>query len=264
MNDSRPDNLEPTPAGEFRSEAPPLANPHSKSGVRNSSRQSTISSVLAAVHCDRGAAAVPFMLCLPIFLMIVAVLVQYAILANGKSMVDYAAQVAARSATTALPDERKDAVFSAARLALVTLSPRSPDADPEGTAMEAALQTLGGNIPPTFAERYTYAMAATEIRFHTVDENGNRAPADDFDFLRHSGRILDVTLTYKMKLTVPGAMQLLKALPGFSSESVGGVEGKFFALVSTARVQTSHGRQAQTNGVGWPDDSYNPFDPGQP
>ncbi len=86
-----------------------------------------------------------FVLVFPIFLLIVGILVQYALLLNARVWVEHAADVAARSAVTALPDDRPAAVEKAAILALVPLSPAA--CAPTSSASSARSPSAG--TPPS-------------------------------------------------------------------------------------------------------------------
>ena len=126
----------------------------------------------------RGTVSVTFILVLPIFMCIIAIVVQYALMVNARIMVQYAAETAARSAVTALPDEHEEAIFRAARTSLVTLSPQAKSAvDPEATAMADAMRRAGVDISDSFAPRYTYAMAATHVSWNAFDDDSQ--PEDD-------------------------------------------------------------------------------------
>jgi len=190
-----------------------------------------------ALADDRGAVAVSFILTFPIFLLIAAIIVQYALLLNARLVVEHAAQTAARAAATALPDERPELVLRAARTALAPLSPRAGVA-PEAEALRTAeaLADCGVNVAESFADRYTYAMAATRAAW-----SGGGWP-------NRAGREVEVTVRYRFLLTVPGASRLISA----GRTSVAGVEGRFTTLVATARAQASHGRKAAADSSGWP------------
>lgn len=193
-----------------------------------------------ALHSDRGSAAVPFILALPIFLLIVAILVQYAIIVNAKLLIDHAAQSAARSAVTSLPEGQPDNVRAAAYLSLATVSPPATIPDwPQADAVYQALQTSGIPVTATFPARYNYAMHAT-----TVDWN---PPSTQVDYTTSHGRQIDVTVTYRLCLTVPGAMTIIG-----SADTVAGIKGWFLDIASTSRVETSHSRQSASGGGGWP------------
>jgi Flp pilus assembly protein TadG len=191
-----------------------------------------------AIHDDRGAVAVSFVLSLPIFLFVVGVFVQLALLVNAKIMVDHAAQMTARSAVTALPENNPDAVTRAARFAFVALSPQAKDApSQEAQDMAAALAQCQVNVPASFAARYTYATDATTVSWDPI-----------INFQQNAGRPVTVTVKYRYYLTVPAIMAILSP----QSDTVGGVTGHFITFTSTSTVETSHGRQTQTDGNGWP------------
>ncbi len=184
------------------------------------------------------------MLALPIFLSIVGIFVQYSLLINAKVMVQHAADVAARSAATSLPDEHPENILKTARIALANLSPQSTQTDAEASAVYEALLRNGIDVPSTFAQRYTYAMDATTIKPpHLLTDS----------YVDRKGKQIDVTVEYKFCLTVPGAMNFLRGplTPAFNG-TVGGVNGRFYTITATSRVQTSHGRKAWTENSGWP------------
>lgn len=178
-----------------------------------------------------------FILTLPIFLLIVAIVVQYALLLNARLTVEHAAQTAARAAATALPDERPELVLRSARLALAPLSPRAGVA-PESEALRTAeaLVGCGVDLAESFPDRYTFATAATDARW-----SGGASPW-------RAGREIEVTVRYRFLLTVPGASRLISG----GRTSVAGVEGHYTTLVARATAQSSHGRKAVADGSGWP------------
>ena len=196
--------------------------------------------MLRRLHCDRGSAAVPFILSLPIFLLILAILVQYALIVNAKIMIDHSAQSAARAAVTSLPENQSDNIKSAACLTLTPLSPVAlSGVEDQATSIYNALLTSGVPVADTFPARYTYAMDAT-----TVDYT---SPDDPVDYVHARGHQVDVSVTYRFRLTVPAAMRLIG-----KSDTVAGVEGRFLDIISTSRVETSHSRQAASGDSGWP------------
>ena len=197
---------------------------------------------------ESGTAAVSFILCLPIFLTIVAIIVQYALIVNAKIIVTSAAANAARAAMTSLPEETPDNVTKAARFSVVPVSPKAkgqPDA--EGFAIASALLTVKNdpNNPISadkadkfvadFAARYTYAMEAVTVDY----------PALPYKF--KTGQDIDVTVHYKMLMTVP-----IWQFAFGKQDIVGGVKGKYFTIKSTVRVQTAHGRGANADNWGLP------------
>ena len=196
--------------------------------------------LLALMHSDRGTAAVSFILCFPIFLWIVAMMVQYALIVNGKLEVNHAAWVAARSAQTALPDEQPDAVLKATRMSLAPVSPRAVGvSSSEGQDIFAALNTLGANVGSTFADRYAYAEQATTVDY----------PQDDY--ANKLGQEVEVTVTYRMLLTVPGANTLIADYTG----AVAGVNGKFLSISSKCKAQIENSRKTATDAQGQPNGS---------
>ena len=189
------------------------------------------------LHSDQGSAAVPFILALPIFLWIVAILVQYTLIVNAKLLIDHAAQSAARAAVTSLPEGHPENVRAAAYLSLATLSPvATVPVQSQADAVYQALQTSGIPVADSFPARYTYAMDAAQVDWNP-----------QIDFTTSPGRQTDVTVTYRLCLTVPGAMGLIG-----SADTVAGIKGRFLTIASTSRVETSHSRQTGSGGGGWP------------
>ena len=193
-----------------------------------------------ALHSDRGSAAVPFILALPIFLWVVAILVQYTLIVNAKLLIDHAAQSAARAAVTSLPEGHPENVRAAAYLSLTTLSPvATSPVSPQADAVYQAMQISGIPVADSFPARYAYAMDATQVNW--------KAQNPQIDFTTSPGCQTDVTVTYRLCLTVPGAMGLIG-----SADTVAGIKGRFLNIVSTSRVETSHSRQTASSGGGWP------------
>lgn len=192
--------------------------------------------LLRRLHDDCGTISISFVLAFPIFLVIVAVFVQYALLVNARTVVQHAAEAAVRAAITSLPDQRPQNVIKAARMALVPLCPAaagSPDAEADSIA--DSLRACGANIPASYAQRYTYAVDAASVAWSGGDYEHNE------------GREVAVTLRYRFRLTVPAAMTFI----GRDAE-VAGLSGRYFDLVATARAQSSHGRKTHAHGNGWP------------
>jgi hypothetical protein len=185
---------------------------------------------------DDGAAAVPFILALPIFLIILGILIQYALIVNAKIVITNAAQAAARSAVTSLPEGRPENVERATYMSLASISPRAQmPVRPEGERVYQAMLATGLQVLPSFAERYTYAMEAADVSCRPADLSTSRA------------RELDVTVRYRFYLTVPGALRLIG-----NADTVAGIRGRYIDIVSTNRVESSHSRQANAGGGGWP------------
>jgi len=191
----------------------------------------------AILQSDHGGAAVSFILVLPIFLFIIGVLVQYALIVNAKVMIDYAAQQAARAAVTSLPEGTPQHVMSAAYMALTPISPQAAgDPAAEAQSMADALTQVGAPVMSGFANRYTYAMAATTVSWQP-----------QIDYTIHEGQAMTLTLVYRLRLTVPAAQMVVGA-----SDTVAGLGGRFLNISSTCQVQTSHSRASGSDGNGWP------------
>jgi len=192
--------------------------------------------VIEHLHDDRGAAAVPFLLCLPIFLTVVAVIVQFALLVNAKIVVEHAAHMAGRAAMTSLPDAMPDNVQRAAQLVLTPLSPQASTDDAQADAMRDALVGTGVVVPQSFSQRYTYAMAATTVEY------------PDIDYTTSATHEMTFGVRYQFMLTVPVAMAVLAP----NTTTVAGVTGRFYPMHSTCTVQTSSARASNTGSNGWP------------
>ncbi len=175
---------------------------------------------------------------LPIFLWIVAILVQYALMMNAKISIDNAAAVTARSAVTSLPDDRKASVYASAYMALEPISPKATTATIDSAdQIYDALQATGVDVAESFPARFTYAANATKVTW-----------TPDIDYTKSKGRELTVSLVYRFYLTVPGA----KLLVG-SQDSVAGVNGRFMDIASVpVTVQTAHSMATPSDGNGWP------------
>ena len=184
---------------------------------------------------DRGGAAISFILALPIFLIVIAIILQYALLANARIMVQAAAHRAARTAVTCLPEQHYDNIKRAAEITLAPVSPDKGTVDPEGTTVSDAFQANGVPVSDSFAARYSYAMAATTVTW------------PDRDYQHLSAQEVDVTVTYRFCLSIPGAMALIG-----QQDTVGGVTGRFFTLGATVKAETAHSRQSTADATGWP------------
>jgi Flp pilus assembly protein TadG len=193
--------------------------------------------LVAAIHDDRGAVAVSFVMTLPIFLVVVGIFVQLALLVNARIMCNYAAEMTARAAITALPENNPDAVSRAARFAFVPLSPQAKDAPTqESLDMASALAQCQVNVPASFAARYTYATDATTVSWDPpIDWQSKAQP-------------VTVTVRYRYYLTVPLIMKFLAP----QTDTVGGISGHFITFTSTCTVETSHSRRTASDGNGWP------------
>ena len=115
------------------------------------------------LHHDSGAAAVSFILAFPIYLTIVAIVVQTALMVNAKVMVTQAAEAAARAAVTSLPDGHPENVARAALMTIAPLCPPATSSSSDGTSIYNALQKVGANVAESFPARYTYAADATKV-----------------------------------------------------------------------------------------------------
>jgi Flp pilus assembly protein TadG len=193
--------------------------------------------LVARIHSERGTVAVSFILVLPLFLMVLSIIIQYALLVNARVMVGQAALATGRSATTMLPTDPQldgitlpDPINQTAYINLVPLSPpATANVDPDADAIANGFSNAGVNVPSTFAARYTYAAQATQVTYPQVA------------YPQMAGQDIEITVTYRFLLTVPGASAFIG-----QSDTVAGVTGRFFTITSTVHVQTAHGRQGGT------------------
>lgn len=193
--------------------------------------------ILHRLACDDGAAAVSFILTFPIFMTIIAVIVQLALIVNAKIIVSHAADTAARAAMTSLPDEHPEDVRRAAWLAVTPLSPQAgTSAASEAADVASAMRQVHGDIPESFAGRYTYAMEATDVSW-----------APEREFARSEAAPVEVNVTYQFRLTVPFAMRMVTA----RDMTIAGVTGRFWEVSAQRQVQLSHGRKTRTDDGRW-------------
>jgi Flp pilus assembly protein TadG len=220
--------------GERRCASPSQDGP----GCTGEARRSFFRRTLDRFSSDSGAAAVSFILCFPIFLTIVAIIVQMALMVNAKLMVANAADSAARAAATSLPDGHPENVGHAAWLTLAPLSPQAATGIASEAAADAdALKQMGVEVPPTFASRATYAKEATTVTW-----------SPERDFAHESATEIEVKVTYRFRLTVPVAMRIVSA----NQETVAGVTGRFWDVSGTSKVHTAHGRKTRSDDYGVP------------
>ena len=62
------------------------------------------------------------------------------------------------------------------------------------------------------------------------------------------GQPIEVTVTYRFQLTVPGIMKMGTA----TEDTIAGVHGWFWDVTAKCQVQTSHGRKTGATDDGWP------------
>ncbi len=193
---------------------------------------------------DRGTVTLTFALSLPILLLLIGVLVQFALLANARMTLDRAVQAGARSAMTSLPTDQGigDAggaafVERSIRMTLESLSPASTDSpSSEAQSVADALQQIGATLPDRYIQRYTYGQEATVIQITPIDVNG--APVNVTDFSKVAAPRVRLTVQYDFQLTVPIVGSTVGRL-----DTVGGISGRFITLTSTLDVQLSPGRE---------------------
>ncbi len=219
---------------------------------------------------DRGTVALTFIFSLPILLLIISIITQYALIINARIMLNHALSAAARSAMVALPtDPQVDTldlpndvanptpldgtavVQQAACMQLVALSPKAKSA-PSGTAVNLAqaLQQVGLTIPNAYAERYTFADAATYVSWQRLDNNGTPILENQWqpaDFAKAPGQRIQLTVKYYFLLTAPGTNLFMG-----ENDTIAGITGKFLPISATYTVQLAHGREATTDSNGYP------------
>lgn len=189
---------------------------------------------------DRGTVTLTFALSLPILLLLIGILVQFALLANAQLTLDRAVQAGARSAMTSLPVDAAigDAggpanVERSVRMILESLSPASPETPTtEAQTVAEALQALGATLPDRYVERYSFAHRATVITIVPID-------GTQLNFAQDRAPRVRLTVQYDFRITVP----ILNVFLG-RIDTVAGVEGRFRTLTSTVDVQLSPGREA--------------------
>jgi hypothetical protein len=235
---------------------------------------------------DRGTVAVTFFLSLPIFLFIISLMAQYALIINARIVLGHATAAAARSAMVALPtDPLVDTVYDpnsgssdgsldgvafvnrAARMELESISPKALGGNStEATSVAQALQASGLPIPDSFADHYTFAENATTIEWQRLDDSDQHIPETQWqpaDFAKAPGQRIQLTIHYYFYLNAPGVKvwgPLIGELnpPALQSAFNDGRDRYFLPMTSTYIVQLSHGREtmADSNGV--------PFQPAAP
>ncbi|MEI7766492.1 MAG: hypothetical protein WCJ97_03540 [Phycisphaerae bacterium] len=197
--------------------------------------------LLRALHNEEASVSISFMLVFPIYLTIVGVLVQFSLLLAAKIVVEHAAIVAARSATTCLTEpafivDRSAQPAQAAALILAQLSPKgnSGISAPVQAAYDAMLDV---SVTPgaSFPARYQYALETT-----TVTWQGN-------NFDRRMSQPITVSVSYPFRLTVPGVMAFIAP----NVETKAGLDGHYITLKSEATVMTGHGRSTRSDAQGW-------------
>jgi len=202
---------------------------------------------------DKGTVAVTFILSLPVLMLIIAVMVQYALLATGRLAFERALAAAARSAMVALPtdpvvDNTNGTAF-VQRAIFLNLAPISPPADNvsgEASTVAQALAGVGVNVPSDFGRRYTFAQNGTTI---TIDNlSGNEAGSmEGINYAKAAGGRVRITVTYPFRLNVP----FINVLGG-DQTSIAGASGRYFWFKGHVDVQLSDGRMVPTDRNGEP------------
>lgn len=187
---------------------------------------------------DAGSVTVSFVLCLPLFLMVVSIAVQLALICNAQVVVNHAAYAAARSAATLLPDGVPDAdrrIRNAAAMTLAGVSPagQSPHA---GRRSRDVLHRAGADIDRRYAARLGYALSPQATTLSVSPSSGlhRRGPTD-----------ITVDVRYRLLLTVPYAAALLSE----SRTTVDGVSGRYLELHGRSIHRGASGRDLLAPGV---------------
>jgi len=196
---------------------------------------------------DRGTVAISFLLCLPILIMVVGVIVQYAMLVQTRLVIVRALSSAARSAVTALPSDQvigdrggPDVVRRAAFMMLQSISPPATDSSSaEALNIADALQQTGLTPPTSFAARYTFAQQAAVVTVVPIDNNGMEISDPNFNYKLYRSSGARITIVYQAPLVVPGINKLYGTYT-----TIAGVTGYFSPMTVTQDVQLSPGREA--------------------
>lgn len=171
--------------------------------------------------------------------MIVGIVVQFALIANARIIVQHAAHATARSASTSLPDGHPEKVRRAARMALAPISPvAGSGVDPEARDITQAMQDCHIDISSAYAGRYTYAMDATDVSWTNAGTDFPTSPSQE----------IEVTLRYRFQLTVPVAGALLAP----AQSQIAGTSGRFYEITAKASTLTAPGRKTRADRTGLP------------
>ena len=154
-------------------------------------------------------------------------------------------------------------VKASACIQLSAISPRatadpSDDAETIRAAFAKAMPAAATAFNQNFAMRYTYADAATTIHWQPIDDQDN--PIGTIDpppsvLCHYRGQRVQFTVTYSFALTAPGALHLLGHLDPALDQLrgiTGSTPGHYLTLGAKYNVQLSPGREAITDGNGWP------------
>jgi hypothetical protein len=205
---------------------------------------------------DRGTVAVTFLLALPVLMLVVSIIVQYALLVNARLAFLRALDAAARSAVTTLSAdaaaERIDPqanVRRAACIVLASLSPSSPRPNSDGQLVADALAATGVKIPDDFAGRYTFADEGITFTVEQLLAGGNTVPVP-IDFHTRPAARVRITVSYPCRLNVPFANILIG-----KDDTIAGVKGRYFTFTAHVDAQLSPGRAAPTDANGQPSGS---------
>lgn len=155
---------------------------------------------------ESGTATLDFVLTFPLFMMIVLIVIQFALMVNARIIVSYAAYAATRSAVVWMEDGLEDAERRAEAAAEIACLPISPAVyklpDPglvplllhssetpvlPGSELTRRSRRLGG--------KFLYSSWATEVEIAGTQEDEEFGPRDP----------VTVTVTHHFRLTVPYA-----------------------------------------------------------
>ena len=198
---------------------------------------------------DRGSVAIQFVLTVPILMIIVGVIVQYALLVNAHFTLRRALASAARSAMTSLPTNQQIGdpggpgyVERSALMTLEALSPKArttPTADAQ-TVMDALI-AAGLTLPDdSYAARYTYAQEATLVSLTPITTSGQQIGSQTYVYAEDPSPLVRIRIAYDFRLTVP----LVNKFIG-RDDTIGGISGRFVTITSFLDVQLSPGREAR-------------------
>jgi len=202
---------------------------------------------------DKGTVAVTFILSLPILMLIVSIMVQYALLATGRVAFERSLAAAARSAMVALPTDPdvdntngKSYVERAAYLSLAPLSPPADTVSSDAATVAQALAGAGVSVPSDFGRRYTFAQTGTTVTIENLKEDV-AGSMEGINYAKVAGGRVRITIIYPFRLNVPFAN-----LIAGDQTSIAGVSGKYFWFKGQVDVQLSDGRIVGTDNNGGP------------
>ncbi len=210
-------------------------------------------------RAEAGTVMVEFALVFPIIYLVMAMIIQLALLANGSLVVRYAAFAAARAAivrTSAfpvplekLPSDQEPAIKKAAHLVLAAISPKKQ----QQTSTDNGVSTLftllkqqkGKWGDKNIKKRMTYASKATQVKIET-----KMSPVTQWvPFVGAlespvpnpvAPREVQITVTYPFLLTIPG----VGVIPGVSKPAPLGVFGRVFNIKQVVKLHGTGPRES--------------------